>query len=463
MMKAWEFGQCECGEKFKDEAELNKHRFCFCSLPRPLSENSHQKKETKLESEVKEEKIEVYKTEADLDIDPEFSDKLVDIFSSPISLIEVPEIKVKVEITDTENIKVPENTKRLKAKKVSSYCNECGEGLYGKASLNDHRRDHEEGLVKPMKLNCNECDEVFPNKKLLREHVREHREGPKPKIIHDCKECGMVLNSLNELKIHIEVEHIKPIKYNFELYETKEEAIINANAGLKTFPCKECESIFIYKAQLKGHIKAHKTGIILYHCTKCEAFFNEFDDFQIHKFVNHDIPNEKCYKKNAVPPSKRAFTCKLCPHKTPTNKDMEDHMKDVHSFDSSVQSYICNLCSHKTQNKTKHKIHKSLHAPPTLPCQDCGKLFHADRYLNSHINRCHSPEDKKPHRCDECGKGFMGNGALEEHLNVHLGRKPFTCPHCGMSYANSSNMSAHWRKAHPETHKEGRKSVKVKK
>ena len=463
MVEAREFRQCECGEKFKDEAELNEHRFFFCHLPQRFSKDAHQVKETKLESEVKEEKIEVSKTEIDSDIDPEFSDKILDKFVSPISLIEVPENNMKVEMIDTENIKVSENTKKLKSKKVSSYCDECGEGCYGKGSLSDHRRDHKEGLLKPMNINCNECDEVFHNKRFLREHVREHREGPKPKVVHECKECGMVLNSLNGLKTHIEEKHINSEKYNFELYETKEEAIISTNMGRKTFPCKECESIFIYKAQLKGHIKAHKTGFILYPCTKCKAFFNEFEELQNHKLVDHDIQNEKWDKKYAVPPKKQTFACKLCPHKTSTSKDMEEHMKDVHSFDSSLQSYICNLCSHKTKHQTKHKIHKALHAPPTLPCPHCGKLFHADRYLNSHIARCHSPEEKKPHRCDECGKGFMGNGALEDHLNVHLGRKPFTCPHCGMSYANSSNISAHWRKAHPETHKEGRKSVKVKK
>ncbi|XP_068177471.1 uncharacterized protein [Antennarius striatus] len=54
-------------------------------------------------------------------------------------------------------------------------------------------------------------------------------------------------------------------------------------------------------------------------------------------------------------------------------------------------------------------------------------------------------------QCGECGRVLSSNVALESHVRLHKGRRPFSCPLCGKSFADSKGLKRHGR-----AHRNGR-------
>ncbi|CCA70364.1 hypothetical protein PIIN_04303 [Serendipita indica DSM 11827] len=54
-------------------------------------------------------------------------------------------------------------------------------------------------------------------------------------------------------------------------------------------------------------------------------------------------------------------------------------------------------------------------------------------------------KDSRPHKCPTCAKGFPRPSALETHMTVHSGAKPYPCPikTCNKSFAVRSNARRH--------------------
>lgn len=58
--------------------------------------------------------------------------------------------------------------------------------------------------------------------------------------------------------------------------------------------------------------------------------------------------------------------------------------------------------------------------------------------------------DHKKYKCHYCGNEYKRSKALKNHLILHTGLRPYTCPFCDKTFANGSNCRSHKKKAHPE-------------
>lgn len=89
------------------------------------------------------------------------------------------------------------------------------------------------------------------------------------------------------------------------------------------------------------------------------------------------------------------------------------------------------------------------------PCDYCPEKFSTLVRFKTHIVRVHvDKRDEVSERtnikfwpCDRCSKVFGAKEDYTQHMNVHLGRKPYKCELCGKAFSSKSNQLQH-RKSH---------------
>lgn len=62
--------------------------------------------------------------------------------------------------------------------------------------------------------------------------------------------------------------------------------------------------------------------------------------------------------------------------------------------------------------------------------------------LNKPFIRIHLPQ-AKAWECNNCNKRYSSKNLLEEHMNTHLGVRPYVCNTCGKDFANKYSFRAH--------------------
>lgn len=244
------------------------------------------------------------------------------------------------------------------------------------------------------------------------------------KITYPCLNCDKEFSCLLDYSDHSAICHQTSSKPNTTLTEvgspansqisikkiekpTKSRAPVSLawqerDNKVRNFTCKMCQKSFTLASTLTLHFRRTHLGIKPYDCKVCGWTFAQTSDLIKHM------------RKHT---GERPYTCQTCGLGFSQNRNLKNHMK-MHT-EAPSQCIFCKkvflLETSLTQHLKKHE------GPDAVKCEICSIPFTLARDLEVHIRRLHS--DGKPYKCAYCEKTFHKSHDLKKHNRIHTGKR----------------------------------------
>ena len=188
-----------------------------------------------------------------------------------------------------------------------------------------------------------------------------------------------------------------------EMDEIKEEANEFAETDVEEEPTQDA---------ILTKINPYKTK-----CPHCDVYIKGKKSYRKHLKEYHDIEDTIIESKEAQ--------CQICGKTLKHKQTLKNHIKEVHGD----KTYTCTMCGISLSCQRNLTTHMIIHTKPSIPCDQCGKLFKRKYAVKSHIKKFHL--QIKNFLCDQCDKRFADAKHFREHvIAVHDKLKPFGCEVC---------------------------------
>ncbi|AWO97001.1 putative zinc finger protein 407 [Scophthalmus maximus] len=285
-------------------------------------------------------------------------------------------------------------------------------------------------------------------KKLKPKEVKARQEVKGSSSRIRCEDCGFMADGMSGLNVHISMKH-----------PTKE----------KHFHCLVCGKSFYTESNLHQHLTsaAHlrneqnsveelPEGGESFKCAKCtERFVSEQDLFvhikekheellrEVNKYVLEDTE-----QINREREENQGSVCKYCGKVCKSSNSMA-FLAHIRTHTGS-KPFICKICNFATAQLGDARNHVKRHlGMREYKCDICGWAFVMKKHLSTHLLGKHGVGQRKERKfeCKLCDRSFSEKWALNNHMKLHSGEKPFKCawPSCHYSFLNLSAMKDHYR------------------
>ncbi|XP_073727870.1 zinc finger protein 407 [Misgurnus anguillicaudatus] len=263
-----------------------------------------------------------------------------------------------------------------------------------------------------------------------------------------CEDCGFLADGLSGLNVHISMKH-----------PSKE----------KNFHCLLCGKSFYTESNLHQHLSsaAHvrneqgsiedlPEGGASFKCVRCNEPCPTEQDLFVHIKEKHEEMLKEVNKYvledteqiNRERQENQGNVCKYCGKVCKSSNSMA-FLAHIRTHTGS-KPFMCKICNFATAQLGDARNHVKRHlGMREYKCHICGWAFVMKKHLNTHLLGKHGlgqPKERK-FECDLCERSFSEKWALNNHMKLHTGNKPFKCgwPSCHYAFLTLSAMKDHHR------------------
>uniref|UniRef100_A0A8C5EKQ2 C2H2-type domain-containing protein n=1 Tax=Gouania willdenowi TaxID=441366 RepID=A0A8C5EKQ2_GOUWI len=283
-------------------------------------------------------------------------------------------------------------------------------------------------------------------KKVKPKVMKEETKGSSSRI--RCEDCGFMADGISGLNVHISMKH-----------PSKE----------RHFHCLVCGKSFYTESNLHQHLSsaAHlrneqnsveelPEGGSTFKCVKCTDRFKLEQDLFLHIKEKHEellrevnkYVVEDTEQINREREENQGSVCKHCGKVCKSSNSMA-FLAHIRTHTGS-KPFKCKICKFATAQLGDARNHVKRHlGMREYKCGICGWAFVMKKHLSTHLLGKHGIGQRKERKfeCELCDRSFSEKWALNNHMKLHSGEKPYKCawPSCHYAFLNLSAMKDHYR------------------
>uniref|UniRef100_A0A3Q1H2E6 Zinc finger protein 407 n=1 Tax=Acanthochromis polyacanthus TaxID=80966 RepID=A0A3Q1H2E6_9TELE len=260
-----------------------------------------------------------------------------------------------------------------------------------------------------------------------------------------CEDCGFMADGISGLNVHISMKH-----------PSKE----------RHFHCMVCGKSFYTESNLQQHLTsaAHlrneqnsveelPEGGASFKCVKCTDRFETEQELFIHIKEKHEellrevnkYVLEDTEQINREREENQGSVCKYCGKVCKSSNSMAFL---AHIRTHTSKPFTCKICNFATAQLGDARNHVKRHlGMREYKCDICW-AFVMKKHLSTHLLGKHGVgQRKEKFECKLCERSFSEKWALNNHMKLHSGEKPYKCawPSCHYAFLNLSAMKDHYR------------------